>query len=100
MTNTQQDTEWLTRAQTAETLGMNVATVDRWAALGILTRYRQGVAAVRYARAEVEALALPRPSGVPPLVALLHRVAERSELTPEDADALVAAERVLARLAM
>lgn len=99
MNETQHDT-WLTRAQTAETLGMNVATVDRWAALGILTRYRQGVAAVRYSRAEVEALALPRPSGVPPLLALLHRVAERNTLSPEEADVLVAAERVLTRLAM
>lgn len=97
MENTQQ-AAWVSRRDAAQTLSIDLATLDRWATSGLLQRYR--LAGRVWFRAEdITALSQPRPVGEHPLITLLRTVRERSDLEPGDAEALARAEQVLARSA-
>jgi excisionase family DNA binding protein len=59
--------EWITRKETAELMGVTVATVDYRVRTGKITEYRDGLNRLRFNRAEVERLltpvAQPHPAG-------------------------------------
>lgn len=60
------DTEWITRDEAAELVGVNVRTVDKWANDGRITRYRiGGLQWVRFNRSEVLAMMEPVPVAEP-----------------------------------
>ncbi len=52
-------TEWITRKEAAELLGVHARTVDYRVATGKITEYRDGLNRLRFNRAELEALMVP-----------------------------------------
>ena len=52
----QDDSEWMTRAQVAEYLGVTVRTVARYIDSGQLRAYKRGPRAIRILRPDVDAL--------------------------------------------
>ena len=60
----------LSRRQTADLLGVHVASVDRYIAEGRLRAYRVGARYVRVVRSDVLALLVPMPA---PLAGALNR---------------------------
>jgi predicted site-specific integrase-resolvase len=54
------DSEFVTRQEAAEILGVNPRTLDRYATNGWLTKY-QRLSRILYPRAEVERLNEPKP---------------------------------------
>lgn len=56
MTN---ETEWITRKETAAMMGVTVATVDYRVRTGKITEYRDGFGRLRFNREEIEKLMTP-----------------------------------------
>lgn len=57
------DTDWVTLAAAADTLGVSVRTVRRWISYGYLDGFRAGPRVVRVRAADVDRLLHRLPSG-------------------------------------
>lgn len=54
------ETKWLTKNEAAALLRVQPRTIDRWAAEGMITKYRiEGIQSVRFDRDELASLVQP-----------------------------------------